>query len=135
MTKIDNAHLVWGILFLGVFLATGGYMKTGFPGLYHGDDAVRMLYRSAHIYILFSALLNLAHAAGGNKLDRSLRGWIQGVSSVALMGSSVLFLLCFLNETARMELQRPFAFWGVVSTLSATILKLGVRLSIPNTRH
>lgn len=132
MTKIDKVHLVWGILFVGVFLWSGTHMKAGFPELYHGDHAVRMLYRSAHIYILFSALLNLAHAGAGNELVRGARGWIQGISSLALMGANVLFLAEFLNIPDRMVEHRDLVFWGVVLSLSATVFKLGVRLTGPS---
>ncbi|MBK8802265.1 MAG: hypothetical protein IPN71_09465 [Fibrobacteres bacterium] len=129
MTKLDKTHLTWGILFVGVFLWSGTQMKVGFPELYHGDDAVRMLYRSAHIYILFSALLNLALAGGGDDLVRGIRGWIQGISSLALMGGSVLFLVEFLQVADRMQPHRPVVFWGVVLSLAGIVFKLGARLA------
>ncbi|MBK9575470.1 MAG: hypothetical protein IPK50_20095 [Fibrobacterota bacterium] len=131
MTKLDKIHLAWGLLFVGVFLWSGTHMKAGFPELYHGDDTVRMLYRSAHIYILFSALLNLALAGSGDDLSRGVRGWIQGISSLALMGASVLILVEFLKVSQQVELHRPLVFWGVVLSLVATVFKLGARLVTP----
>jgi hypothetical protein len=49
-----GTHRAAGFLFVAVFLATGVYMKTQFPDAYHGDPGMRMMIRSAHVYILLS---------------------------------------------------------------------------------
>ncbi len=52
-------HLLFGILGLVAFLFTGQFMDRRLDHLVGMPDGPRALYRSGHIYILFSALLNL----------------------------------------------------------------------------
>ncbi|MCB9495314.1 MAG: hypothetical protein H6686_00305 [Fibrobacteria bacterium] len=124
MKSFSTIHLVWGTIFLVVFLATGWYMKTGFPALYHGDDAVRLLYRSSHIYILLSALLNLSLYRRRPRIFGGVRKAVDAAASLLLLASSLLFLRGFVLEAATMNLHRPATFWGVVSVLSGILVKL-----------
>ena len=48
-------HLVVGGIVFVVFLSTGGYMQNRFPGIYHGNEAIRMMFRANHIYILLAS--------------------------------------------------------------------------------
>jgi hypothetical protein len=50
-------HVLMGLLAVVLFLATGIYMRT--QQTFVLPDGVRLLYRSRHIYLLLSAMLNL----------------------------------------------------------------------------
>src|SRR3989338_405065 len=63
-----HAPVGWTMLF--VFLATGAYMRHIFPEAYEADSAVRFLYRSNHVYILFSSLLNILRSDDVIRLSR-----------------------------------------------------------------
>jgi hypothetical protein len=52
-------HLIFGILIFIVFLVTGKFMRVDFPDKEVIPQDLRILMRSRHIYILFSALLHL----------------------------------------------------------------------------
>jgi hypothetical protein len=56
---VKRLHLLCGVLGLAIFLATGQYMDRWLNHLDGMPDGPRALYRSGHIYILFSASLNL----------------------------------------------------------------------------
>ena len=52
-------HLIFGALILVAFLLTGQYMDRVHAHLHNMPDGPRMLYRTRHIFILFSGLLHL----------------------------------------------------------------------------
>ena len=52
-------HLIFGILLFVVFTITGRYMRADFPDKDAIPPELRILMRSRHIYILFSALIHL----------------------------------------------------------------------------
>ena len=106
-------HAIWAIGFVLVFLATGRYMRIVFPEAHQGDPTMRMLFRSAHVYILLTALLNAAYALN----LRPLPGWRRGVqllASVMLAAAPVVCLLAFFVEPAPARLDRPYALSGVI---------------------
>ena len=102
-------HLLVGSLALVAFLATGQYMDRVHAHLQGMADAPRMLYRSAHIYLLFASLLNLLLGA---YLVLAPRGWVrmlQIAGSVALLVTPLLFLAAFAIEPGLTGLLRPWA--------------------------
>ncbi|PYS73641.1 MAG: hypothetical protein DMF69_04235 [Acidobacteria bacterium] len=56
-------HLIFGLLLVIAFLLTGQYMDRFLQHLQSMPDGPRMLYRSRHIYILLSGLINLGIGA------------------------------------------------------------------------
>jgi MFS family permease len=119
-SRMAGFHILWALAFVAVFLATGMYMRARFPEMYQGDATMRMLFRSAHIYILFAALANLA--IGSYLTPRS--GWrapLQVCSSLALIAAPVVFTGAFFFEPAPERLDRPISFCGV-SLMSAAVL-------------
>jgi len=52
-------HLIFGVALFFAFTVTGSYMRTDFPDKDAIPQELRLLMRSRHIYILFSALLNV----------------------------------------------------------------------------
>lgn len=79
-------HLVLGLALFVVFLITGQYMRADFPDKEAIGQDLRLLMRSRHIYILFSAFV---HLALGVYLVLRPRFWQRAVQ---IAGSAVLVL-------------------------------------------
>jgi len=114
-------HLSWSALGLVVFLATGYHMTTLFTETWTGGDAQRLLHRSAHIYILFSSLLN-AFAAMLYSSVAGWRIWGQRVASSCLLLTTILFVLAFFFEHPTAELKRPHTLPGVALSILGVLL-------------
>src|SRR5260370_27112274 len=80
-TVMKLAHRVFGVAFVAMFLATGAYMWAHFPSAYQEDAGMRMMFRSAHVFILLSALLNLLAGAHLRTRTARWRRLIQGLGS------------------------------------------------------
>jgi hypothetical protein len=122
-----RVHLVVGLVALAGFLASGQYMDRGYDHLRGLDDATRLLFRSTHIYLLFSALLNLAL---GLYLVPAPPGWRRGVQhlgSALLLAAPLLFAAGFLTEPWLSGLARPYSRPGIIGCLAALVLHLASR--------
>ena len=113
-------HLYFGIAVVIVFLLTGQYMEyvhnSSLP------DGPRLLYRSRHIYLLLSGLINLS--LGAYLTDRPI-GWrrnLQIIGSVLLTTGPVLLLIGFFKEPARGPEQTFVAPIGIYVTALGTVL-------------
>jgi hypothetical protein len=119
---IFKSHLIIGTIFIGLFLLTGGYMNLNFPELYGGREEVRMMFRSTHIYILMSALINLM---AGNYLTASLNTSflpLKKLASLLILASPILFFFGFIYEPPEYLIERPFSYWGVISLFVGVLL-------------
>ena len=54
--EMRRVHLVFGIVTLLAFAATGRVMRTHTPPLRELGDNVRLMYRSRHIYLFTSGM-------------------------------------------------------------------------------
>lgn len=115
-----RVHLTLGLTFVAVFLATGLFMNLRFPGAYRGDATMRMLFRSAHIYVLLSALLNVIAGLHFRRSGKRL----QAIGSVLILIAPVLFTLAFAIEPAPGRVYRPYAEAGAVSAAVGTLFHL-----------
>ena len=116
------AHYTIGILFLFVFLATGLFMRSRFAAPAEVDVGVRLMHRSAHIYILFSALLNLVVASGYRRANVHWCRRAQSVASALLLAAPTVFTAAFFIEPAPQSLDRPIVLPAVVATLLAVLV-------------
>jgi hypothetical protein len=114
-------HLAVGSLALLGFVLTGQYMDRVHAHLEGMPDGPRLLYRSAHIYLLFAALLNLL--LGAYLRPAAQRGvrLLQGAASVTLLVLPVLFAVAFFREPALAELERPWARPAIYLSLAAVL--------------
>jgi hypothetical protein len=90
--------LAVGILAVIAFLATGQFMRRHAPPMASLEDGLRLMYRSRHIYLLGSSLVNLML---GLYLRTGIAGWrktTQAAGSVLLLASPLLLLMAFVNE-------------------------------------
>lgn len=113
-------HFAVGVAGVVVFLATGAYMRAGFPDLYATNEVLRYLYRSNHVYILLASLINVAL---GVHLGPVAPGWRSGVSklgSLLALAAPAVLCLAFFLEAPRASPERILTLLGV-SALAAGI--------------
>ena len=82
---LRRLHLAIGIAGLIAFIFTGQYMDRALDHLAGMRDLPRMLYRSAHIYLLFSALLNLVLGFYLVETAGRSRRWLRRAGSMAVL--------------------------------------------------
>ena len=110
---VGNLHRILGIVMAIVFVGTGAYMHFAHDRLEGMDDAQRLLFRSVHIYILLSALVNFALGVHYWVYPRKTTRALQMVGSTLIALSPFIFVLGFFNEPWLDELQRTFSRPGV----------------------
>jgi len=118
---MHRLHFFVGLAALAAFLSTGLYMFLSYDHLHDLDASKRLLSRSSHIYLLFTALLNLVVAA---RIVPKPSGWRAGFSkavSTLLLIAPVLCILTFFRKPWLMELARPYALLAVISSLIGVI--------------
>lgn len=120
-----RVHLVFGIIALLAFAATGMVMRTHRPRLGGLDDGVRLMYRSRHIYLMAGGMANVllgaylvpSHVAWGRGLQRA--------GSILFLAAPVLLLSAFFAETGHGLAGGLWrSTWGLFALLAGTILHL-----------
>lgn len=119
-------HFLVGGACLLTFFYTGFSMKESFPAVYQGEGRghIRFVMRANHIYILLSALTNLALAPHVSTSWRAWRRWLQFIASGLLMLTPPLFIATFFTEAQDPTVVRP------VTTLTALLPLAGVGLHL-----
>jgi len=106
-------HLIFGGVVILIFILTGQYMDKFLQHLVGMPDGPRMLYRTRHIYILLSGLLNLVIGTyftyGWTRWRRSL----QFLGSALIVTATVLFLAGFFWEAQMSGLVTPWSGRGI----------------------
>jgi hypothetical protein len=114
-------HLIFGLVLLVAFLPTGQYMDRFHDHLRNMPDGPRMLYRTRHIFILFSGLLNLG--IGTYFRDRAgTRRILQGVGMMLITVAAGLFIKGFFYEPHLTGLYAPLSKAGVIITAICALL-------------
>jgi hypothetical protein len=121
---VKRFHLVFGLLLAIVFLLTGQYMDRVHHHLQGMADGPRMLYRSRHIYILFSALLHLGIGSYFHYREDTVRRVLQLLGSLLITIASILFVIAFFREPYLTDLYAPISKKGVIITAVGTLLHL-----------
>ncbi len=117
-------HLLMGALGCVAFALTGQFMKWHFPEVYGANDAARMLYRSAHIYILLTGIAQLLLGIYWRSAPRGWRHLAQRVGSCLLLPTPALVTIAFGVEPGLENLSRPLTFATVVLSIAGTALHL-----------
>ena len=91
-------HLIVGIAVVVVFLLTGLWMRRHEPPMNTLSDAMRLMHRSRHIYILASGLVNLMLGLYIQHRPAGWRGRVQWIGSGLLIASPMLLVLAFSVE-------------------------------------
>jgi hypothetical protein len=121
---MKQLHLVIGVIGIVAFLGTGISMRLHQPGLEEMDGGTRMLYRSRHIYLLLSSLLNLALGIYYRASGRTWRRLLQSLGSCLIVAAPPLLLAAFVREPHGSDLSQPLTFTppAIVGVLAGTLL-------------
>lgn len=129
MILIRRLHLALGLLTLIAFVLTGQYMDRYHGHLHDMAPAPRLLFRSAHIYLLFSGLLNCAVGMISLPPPELWRRVLVVLGSLILFTTPALFLLAFFKEPWLEELARPYARPAIYGATAGVLFHLLARLS------
>ncbi len=117
-------HIVFGIIVFAVFTQTGEYMRADFPDKDAISQEFRLLMRSRHIYILFSALIHLGIGVYF-RMNRTLaQKVIQIAGSAMLAASSSLLVWAFIAETYSLQRFSDISRFGIYTSLAGVVLHL-----------
>jgi len=110
-------HLIFGIVLFVVFTITGRYMRADFPDKDAIPPELRILMRSRHIYILFSALIHLGLGVYLQLRPRLWQKIIQISGSAMLAYSSVLMVWAFAVESYQLHRFSNLSRSGIYAAL------------------
>ena len=117
-------HLVFGLIMFVVFTTTGSYMRADFPDKEAIPQELRLLMRSRHIYILFSALIHLALGVYVQMRPEAGRRILQFAGSALLFASSGLLVWAFVVETYSLRHFSDLSRYGIYTALAGIGLHL-----------
>ena len=122
MPRLRSIHLIVGTLGLIAFLLSGQYMQHALAHLQGMPDGPRLMYRSAHIYLLWTSLLNLLlgsyfFQAGGV----AARRW-QAFASLLILLSPLFIGISFFVESRNSDLLRPYAAYSIYLAAGACVV-------------
>ena len=118
-------HLIFGFVVIIIFLLTGQYMDKFLQHLEGMADGPRMMYRSRHIYILLSGLLNLGIGAYFSYRVTRWRRVVQYVGSGLIVAATALFISGFFWEPKLAGLETPWAGQVFISRIRLLHLLTG----------
>lgn len=121
---MKRVHLVCGWIFAAAFALTGVWMQAHFPAAYRGDVGARMLYRSAHVYILLGSFPNCLLGVYLRPAQNARRARLQRAGSFLIVLAPVAFTVAFFLEPAPGALSRPYAAIGLWSAIFGTLAHL-----------
>lgn len=123
------SHLIFGLILFIVFTQTGEYMRADFPDKEAIPQELRILMRSRHIYILFSALIHLALGIYLQICAALWRKILQHLGSLVLFASSVLLVWAFMTETYTLQHFSDISRFGIYTSVAGLGLHLigGIR--------
>lgn len=111
-----------GVLALATFALTGQYMHWGLDHLKGLPDATRLLYRSAHIYLMFAGLCNLLAGLHCPEFAKLSARRLRIVGSALLLVSPALFVLSFFSEIS-LGVDRPLLRLGIYASFGGVLLQ------------
>lgn len=114
-----NFHLLIGGLGLLLFALQGQFMARVL-GVADLPDAARMMYRSAHIYLLLASVGNVV--AGYLMTPATVVSILQRLMSAVLLLAPGLFIWSFFTESTIASLERPVAAVGLYLVFGAATL-------------
>lgn len=112
------AHLIFGIVMFIVFATTGKYMRVDFPDKDLIPQDLRLLMRSRHIYILFSAFIHLMLGVYLQIRPAIWQKVLQYGGSAVLITSSVLLVWAWYVETYQLQHFSDISRGGIYLSLT-----------------
>jgi len=121
---MKKTHLIFGAFIVLAFLLTGQYMDKYFNHLEGMPDGPRLLYRTRHIFILLSGLLNLGIGVYFSYRSETWRRILQLIGSLFIIVAPCLFLIAFFYEPNLTDLHTPLSHWGTYLIATGVLLHL-----------
>lgn len=118
---IRRMHLWVGVASLAAFVGTGLYMRLALNQLQGQTETVRMLFRSDHIYLLLSAIVNTMLGLYLRQSTTAWRSTLQTAGSLALLAGPPIFLTAFCQEPWLTGLARPWTRPGLFLALGGCL--------------
>ncbi len=122
-----------GALACAAFALTGQYMSSQLPELADEHAGMRMMFRSAHVYILLTGVSQLLLGAYWQPAPKGWRSLAQRVGSLLLLPSPALMCIAFFTEPSATSLSRPVTVWCLALVIGGTGLHLATRWKAPST--
>lgn len=107
MVRLRTLHLVAGVAGFVAFLLTGQYMHWVHAGLEGMAAGPRLFVRSAHIFQLWSSLLNIGLGCYLTPFASVVARRVQWASSLLILVGPLLFGVSFFFESYTPALTRP----------------------------
>lgn len=126
-TRTRRFHRVIGLLTLGVFLATGAYMRYHEPPLAELGEARHASFLSRHIFILSGALV---HLVLGAYVCLETAGWrrrLQWIGSGLTVLAVVLLVTAFVIEPVAGRGRTPVSAYGLYTLLAGSLAHFAAR--------
>jgi hypothetical protein len=117
-------HLIFGLILFVVFTTTGSYMRADFPDKDAIPQELRLLMRSRHIYILFSALIHMTLGVYMRLGPEKGRKLLQFAGSAFLFLSSGFLVWAFIVETYTLHHFSNLSRYGIYTALAGVGLHL-----------
>jgi hypothetical protein len=117
-------HIIVGLIVVVVFLLTGQYMEFHNPRMHELDDGMRMMFRSRHIYILLTGLINVGIGAYFTNRDGQLRRALQWAGSILIIIPPFVLIAAFFREPNLAGLQGSLTQPAIIATFVGTLLHL-----------
>jgi hypothetical protein len=117
---VKQLHFIIGLATAVHFAITGAMMRTDFFRIDPSDTLVRMMLRSNHIYILFSALLNLVVYLVYRFSRR--QSAVLAFSSALIMLSAIGLSIAFYLDPLTHSLQRDLTRYSIYSSFAGVVV-------------
>lgn len=125
---LRKLHLIVGIVAIIIFVMTGQYMHWVHSHLIGMPDGPRLFYRSTHIYLLWSGLLNTLLGCYLMRVKSGIRRQLQTASSMPLLLAPALLTYSFFYEAYNPDLARPILWWANVLSLLGVVIQACVMM-------
>jgi len=91
-------------------------MHAYFPEAYRGDNGIRMLYRSSHLYLLHVGFLNLILGTYLTEA-KGRKGKLRTAGSLLVLAGTFLLVAAFFTEPSSGVIHRPITFPAMLCLL------------------
>ena len=118
---LGRMHRWVGIATIAVFLITGVLMRRHHLNLLALDSGMRLLFRSRHVYLLFSGLLNLAIGLRFALPPAGTGALVALIGSILILISPFLLGAAFVLEPLTSGTVGPVSTLGVIAAFSGVL--------------
>ena len=110
--RVGRFHLAVGVVLLVTFVLTGQYMDHVLAHLKGMADGPRLLYRSRHIYVLMTALVNLALAGSSDARITGRARQVQAIASTIVTVASAAMVVAFFYDAPHADFADLNLWWS-----------------------